>query len=953
MVLIFSINAVSTAHHYNRKNNKVLQKTLARIHKGEMGPINHHRLVPPKPHTSPGDQPFDRADSLLVAWGASYTSGISNANDISSAICVDPQDRSVYVVGTSNSVSTGYDYLVIKYNNKGDTVWTRRYDGAAHADDYAVTAALGPSGNLYVTGFSMDADSVFDYMTVKYDPSGSLLWMQTYDGTGHSDDTPSDLAIDAAENVYVTGSSVGTDSMYDIATVKYTPSGASQWVVRYSSPLQEDNIAVEMMLDNSRNICIAGNSVDANGNSQYVILKYNGSGTQLWSAVPTNGTNQSSEIVGIATDVFRNIAVTGRSLTDLNDYNYYTLEYDQAGTKLWAVQFDGIDNQDDEAAGVVFDSQGNVYVTGASIGLDGTYDYVTIKYSATGSRKWLKRFTSILGDDLPSLITIDPYDNIYVSGTSANIGISYDIATVKYNASGDQQWVAFYNSPSNGYDYPTSLQLDSSVNIYICGVTANHGINSISTFKYVQFAGLYFDNTNISFPSTELGCGVSDTIVATNARPQPITITSIVTPFNDYIISPLRATIPAMGSQAFVVTFAPLGSGTITDTIEFNTDAPGTNPEIQVSGIATGSGTMVNVSATLGTGWQLVSLPITVNCPIMVSNLQTFRYSNGYVQENTMKNGVGYWRKLSYPDISFTGFSQTAETLNVNAKWNLLGSMAFPIPISQIQTVPQNILTSEIYGYSGTGYFIADTIYPCRAYWAKVSQAGQIIMSNSFAAIPKRFSGEILSENSVLTLTDAAGKTQQLFVSANTGSIGNYELPPPPPKGVFDARFASGKYLETARTGTSTELPIAISSARYPLQISWDIKPAMPHVALRINSNDLPLSGQGNTSVQSGSSIEVVARGNGQVPDRYSLSQNYPNPFNPTTTIRYDLPKDGFVSLKVIDLLGQEVTTLVSKQQNAGAYSVQFDARNVSSGLYFYRLSAGDFTTIKKMAVIK
>jgi hypothetical protein len=88
-------------------------------------------------------------------------------------------------------------------------------------------------------------------------------------------------------------------------------------------------------------------------------------------------------------------------------------------------------------------------------------------------------------------------------------------------------------------------------------------------------------------------------------------------------------------------------------------------------------------------------------------------------------------------------------------------------------------------------------------------------------------------------------------------------------------------------------------------------------------------------------------------PDRFYLYQNSPNPFNPTTIIKYQIPKSGFVSLKVFDVLGNEVETLVNKEKSAGTYELVFDATDLSSGIYFYKLQAGDFTATKKMIVIK
>ncbi|MFA7288088.1 MAG: sugar-binding protein [Melioribacteraceae bacterium] len=89
------------------------------------------------------------------------------------------------------------------------------------------------------------------------------------------------------------------------------------------------------------------------------------------------------------------------------------------------------------------------------------------------------------------------------------------------------------------------------------------------------------------------------------------------------------------------------------------------------------------------------------------------------------------------------------------------------------------------------------------------------------------------------------------------------------------------------------------------------------------------------------------------IPEAYSLSQNYPNPFNPTTTIKYAVANTGFVTLKVYDILGRQVMDLVNRQQDKGNYTVSFDGSNLSTGVYFYKLESGNFTSIKKMMLIK
>ena len=95
---------------------------------------------------------------------------------------------------------------------------------------------------------------------------------------------------------------------------------------------------------------------------------------------------------------------------------------------------------------------------------------------------------------------------------------------------------------------------------------------------------------------------------------------------------------------------------------------------------------------------------------------------------------------------------------------------------------------------------------------------------------------------------------------------------------------------------------------------------------------------------------EVVSIG---IPDKYYLAQNYPNPFNPVTNIELSIPELGFVTLKIYDLLGRELVTLVNEIKEPGYYKVKFDAGNLSSGVYFYRMTAGDFVAVKRFIILK
>jgi hypothetical protein len=99
--------------------------------------------------------------------------------------------------------------------------------------------------------------------------------------------------------------------------------------------------------------------------------------------------------------------------------------------------------------------------------------------------------------------------------------------------------------------------------------------------------------------------------------------------------------------------------------------------------------------------------------------------------------------------------------------------------------------------------------------------------------------------------------------------------------------------------------------------------------------------------------VTSVERVSTDVPTRFSLDQNYPNPFNPSTNISFGVPSKQFVTLKVFDALGREVSNLVSEELSAGTYSRQWNAAALPSGVYFYRLQAGQYTETKKMILLR
>jgi subtilisin-like proprotein convertase family protein len=206
----------------------------------------------------------------------------------------------------------------------------------------------------------------------------------------------------------------------------------------------------------------------------------------------------------------------------------------------------------------------------------------------------------------------------------------------------------------------------------------------------------------------------------------------------------------------------------------------------------------------------------------------------------------------------------------------------------------------------------------------------------------------------LICLLSHAGQTDTLFSRMGTGTFGNQTVD------MYNVKFSDsssvainslnnttnpsgGTYLPGGRTGVDS---LRKHFKNQNLSGNW---------VIALNDNATPDGGTlqaWSICFYSGNLTQIFSNNTG-TPDRYSLGQNYPNPFNPTTKINFNIPKAGLVSLKVYDMLGREVRSLVDRELTAGVYTAEFDGGGLSSGTYFYRLQAGDFVEIKKMVLLK
>lgn len=427
---------------------------------------------------------------VTQAWVQKYN-GSGNSNDYGNIVEVD-NTGNIYVTGQIKGATGNYDFCTIKYNSSGIKIWEQIYNGSGNGDDIPFSMVLDKVGNLYVTGRSYLQSTSTDYVTIKYNSAGMIEWIQSYTSNAGTDIAQS-VAVDTLGNVYVTGTT-GATIIADIATIKYSSSGVQQWVQTYGNSGYIDE-GRKVVVDRSGNVYVGATNGLASGISDIVLIKYNSSGTLQWIQRYNGPGNDWDFVRGLALDSNGDIIISGGSTGIGTSTDYITIKYNPSGVLQWFQRENGSGNRGDNVTAMIVDNSNNIYVTGNSEAANGLSDFLTIKYSPSGSLLWSQRYNGNSNrEDFSADIALDKSGNIYVSGMSIDTTTNFmgrNCATIKYNPAGAQQWIQKYNGNGNSNDELYSIAVDTSGGVYVTGYVTGIGTAAdIVTIKYSQPIGI-------------------------------------------------------------------------------------------------------------------------------------------------------------------------------------------------------------------------------------------------------------------------------------------------------------------------------------------------------------------------------------------------------------------------------------------------------------------------------
>lgn len=522
---------------------------------------------------------FNSYSQISKIWDERYSSNVGGDE-----LVIDAQtdtSGNTYVAGYVKDSSGVYDIIVMKYNSNGNRDWIQVYDDSSQMNNYVVDLTLDPFGNVYIIGYnSWHTKNIW----LKYNgANGALLWKKVttvnntdpypvkalvdqnnYLCTGFSNfhvgvvdfngnsvigyPRPAitnaqcyylkNIYIDNNNNIYRIGE---VDLGFSCANSTYLVNKINSWTVNdigNSGQYVGKNYATNMVTDNSGNnvyvVSQQGIFMPPDPSSDILVTKFNSAtGNNIWEyKIMGDVAFGQNYAAGIKLDQQGNVLVLGTVENTASNFDIVLTKLSPTGTLIWKKTYNNLYNTADGASDLVIDGNLNIYVTGKTKDASGKNDFITLKYSSSGTLMWNIKYNGTLNwNDYALKIGIDNLNDVYVSGNSSDSTLYYSMMTVKYSCflpNAPDSFLVMNTNPCAGevnvpYSVNTQANQTYSWTYSGTGTTFNGTSNSVTA----NFSSAATSGTINVFANNACGSSLSPLSLAVNVNPEPeVTLTS-------------------------------------------------------------------------------------------------------------------------------------------------------------------------------------------------------------------------------------------------------------------------------------------------------------------------------------------------------------------------------------------------------------------------------------------
>ncbi|HMQ47904.1 MAG TPA: SBBP repeat-containing protein [Saprospiraceae bacterium] len=370
-----------------------------------------------------------------VQWSSTYNVASNDGNVLVGDLALD-NSLNILVTGSVYKDSINhYDVFTVKFNSSGTKQWDKLYNGSASYYDGGVALAIDGFSNIYVSGGATNSGNSVDMVCIKYHSNGTQLWAQNIDSGNHLYDAGAILVLTGgAFGTYIEIKGVLQQSLteWSVGSVLlHRTSGTVSSSITVSEEAEMDEI-VDMAVDDANNLYISGYEDTGSNGLDFITIKLDESLEVVWEKIYDGNAHEDDRPRAITLDDSGNVYVAGYTTTTTGK-DYTVVKYNASGSEQWVSLYDGDASTDDEAYDLLADSTGYIYVTGYATQHDSKDYFTRILSASSGTAIWSNGFNGLENrDDWATEIQLDGTNGFIVLGKNGKVDGGTDYMTVSY-----------------------------------------------------------------------------------------------------------------------------------------------------------------------------------------------------------------------------------------------------------------------------------------------------------------------------------------------------------------------------------------------------------------------------------------------------------------------------------------------------------------------------------------